>query len=116
MGFLEDLKDTLRTSPVAETVTAGRYGEGRDPYRMALGNAPTLGYPVPGASTDVGEAQRYNAANLAAQRFGPVPLVTNALHELLLSHFAEGEKGPSWKRWKAGNRGVIDALRGRSAP
>lgn len=113
MSFLDQLADVLRDSPAMKTVSAGRYGEGKDPYSAALGNYKELGYPAPGASKDEGEAQRYNATNLSAGRYGLLPLATNAFHEAILSHFAEGENGPSLKRWMAGNRGVLDAVRGR---
>ena len=87
----------------------GRYGE-RDPHTLAIEQADALGYPQPGATTDEGEAQRYAASNLAAERMGPLPLVTNPLHEALLSWFAEGEGSPSLKRLQAGYRGTFDAL------
>ena len=112
MGFLDQIREAIRDSPVAKAAGATRYGKGEDPYLRALQNAQQLGYPVPGSSKDVGQAQRYNSANLAAKRFGPLPFLTNAFHELMLSGFAEGEGQPNLERWKAGNRGAWDALRG----
>ena len=110
MAFLEGLADLLRDSPVAKAVGAGRYGEGNDPYVQALQNAGTHNYPTPGSKEDKGQAQRYNATRLAAKKYGPLPLLTNAFHELFLSPFAEGEGRPSWDRWQAGNQGVTDEV------
>jgi hypothetical protein len=99
------LADLIRDSSVAALATEGRYGE-QDPYTLALGSAQGLGYPVPGSTADEGEAQRYEASRLGAQRLGMLPLVTNPLHEALLSWFAEGEGKPSMKRLQAGFRGT----------
>lgn len=110
------LGDVVRDSPVAKAMFATRYGE-EDPYLLALQNARRLGYPMPGETNDVGEAQRYESSNLAAKRFGVgLPLVTNPLHEALLSWFAEGEGHPSLKRLQAGYRGAFDQLRNESQP
>jgi hypothetical protein len=113
MSWLEGVGEALRDSPAMKAVTATRYGGGNDPYEAAWKNYQELGYPAPGSEGDEGEAQRYNATNLSAGRYGLLPLATNAFHEAVLSHFAEGEKGPSLKRWMAGNRGVMDAFKGR---
>lgn len=102
------LGDLIRDSAVAKQMLAGRYGEA-DPYLLAIQQAAQLGYPSPGAPTDEGEAQRYQSSKLAAERFGPLPLLTNPLHEALLSWFAEGEGKPSLKRLLAGYRGALDA-------
>mgnify|MGYP003501302991 CR=1 FL=1 len=88
---------------------AARYGE-TDPHAEAIRIAPELGYPNPGGAQDVGEAQRYAASELAAERYGGiVPLITNPLHEAVLSWFAEGEGSPSLARLMAGYRGAFDA-------
>ncbi len=110
MAFLDQLAEVLRDSPVAKAAGATRYGAGNDPYVLALQNAEKLGYPVPGSTKDVGQAQRYESANLAAKRYGPLPFLTNTFHELFLSPFAEGEGKPNWERWKAGNRGAWEGL------
>jgi hypothetical protein len=53
------------------------------------------------------------ASKLAAERMGGfVPLITNPLHEAVLSWFAEGEGSPSLDRLLAGYRGVFDASKG----
>lgn len=109
------LRDLIRQSPVASAAFGARYGE-RDPYVLAVQQAEQLGYPVPGASTDEGEAQRYMASKLAAERLGVIPLLTNPLHEAVLSWFAEGEGGPSLKRLLAGYRGAFDALEAQPRP
>ena len=111
MGFLDGLGELVRDSPVMSGAQSSRYGES-DPYKEAIKGYASLGYPAPGSSGDEGEAQRYYATSLAAKRYGALPLLTNAFHELVLSHFAEGEDGPSMKRWHAGNRGVFDAIKG----
>ena len=113
MRFMDEIGEALRDSTAMKGVMSTRYGEGQDPYEAAWKNHKELGYPAPGAEGDEGEAQRYNATNLSAARYGLLPLATNAFHEAILSHFAEGEKGPSLKRWMAGNRGVMDAFKGR---
>lgn len=103
------LRDLIRQSPVASAAFGARYGE-QDPHRLAIEKASELGYPQPGASTDQGEAQRYAASYLAAQRLGLLPLITNPIHEALLSWGAEGEGSPSLDRLQAGYRGTFDAL------
>jgi len=104
---MADLRDLLRDA--VGTVSRGRYGE-QDPYVLALAQARSLGYPAPGSSADEGEAQRYMAAKLAAERWGGiVPLVMNPLHEAVLSWVAEGEGSPSLKRLLAGYRGTWEA-------
>jgi len=103
------LSDLIRDSPVAKAMFGARYGA-EDPYTLAIQNAAALGYPSPGAEADEGEAQRYMASKLAAERMGPVPLITNPLHEAALSWFAEGEGRPSLKRLMAGYRGALDAM------
>jgi hypothetical protein len=109
-SFLEKLTDTLRGAPMS-AIQSLRYGEGQDPYISAIQNYQSLGYPAPGAEKDVGQAQRYNATNLATKRYGFLPLLTNALHEAVLSNFSQGENGPNFDRWMAGNRGVWDAMK-----
>ena len=101
--------DWLRDSAIAKQMFSARYGE-QDPYVLATQNASQLGYPSPGATADVGEAQRYEASRLAAQKYGILPLLTNPLHEAILSWGAEGENGPNLKRLNAGYRGTFDAL------
>lgn len=103
------LADIIRDSSLAKSMFQGRYGE-QDPYVLALQSAPRLGYPVPGASTDIGEAQRYEASRLAAQKYGALPLLTNPLHEAVLSWFSEGEGRPSWDRLQAGYRGAFEGM------
>jgi len=103
------LADLIRDSDLAKRMFSARYGEA-DPYVQASQQAPALGYPVPGASADEGQAQRYVSSNLAAQRYGLLPLITNPLHEALLSWVSEGEGKPSMKRLQAGYRGTFDAL------
>lgn len=110
---MASLRDLIRQSPVADAAFGARYGE-QDPYTLAIQTASQLGYPVPGASTDEGEAQRYQASKLAAERLGYiVPLLTNPLHEAVLSWFSEGEGSPSIKRLLAGYRGAFDAKEGK---
>lgn len=106
---MASLGDLIRDSALAKQMFGARYGEA-DPYAEAINQAPTLGYPVPGASSDEGEAQRYMASKLAAERMGLIPLITNPIHEAVLSWFAEGEGKPSLKRLQAGYRGTFDAL------
>jgi len=106
---MPNLADLLRDSALGKAMTGARYGE-RDPYVEATREATSLGYPQPGATADEGEAQRYMASKLAAGRMGPLPLLTNPLHEAALSWFAEGEGKPSLKRLLAGYRGTFDAL------
>ena len=109
---LGELLERVRDSDVAKAAFGARYGE-RDPYVLATQEAQSLGYPQPGASGDVGEAQRYEASKLAAERYGILPLLTNPLHEGALSWFAEGEGKPSLDRLLAGYRGTFDALEAR---
>lgn len=106
---MASLADLIRDSSLAKSMFGARYGA-EDPYALAIQNAASLGYPAPGAEADEGEAQRYMASKLAAERMGPVPLLTNPLHEAALSWFAEGEGKPSLKRLLAGYRGTMDAL------
>ena len=89
-----------------------RYGE-QDPYVLAVQKAKDLGYPNPGGAGDVGQAQRYMSSYLAAQKYGILPLLTNPLHEALLSWFSEGEGEPNINRLDAGYRGAMDALAGQ---
>ena len=103
------LADLIRDSSLAQRIYAARYGR-EDPEVLAIRNAKALGFPQPGSSADEGEAKRYESSRLAAERFGPLPLFTNPIHELLLSWFAEGEGSPSLKRLLAGYRGAGDAL------
>ena len=103
------LLDLIRDSEVAKRATSARYGAD-DPYVRAIQSAKSLGYPVPGASNDEGEAQRYEASHAAAKRYGVLPLITNPLHEAVLSWISEGEGHPSLKRLMAGYRGTFDAL------
>ena len=110
-----NLGDMLRDSRLARAMFSGRYGE-EDPHVLAVHTAGALGYPQPGAEGDEGEAQRYAASRLAAQRLGPLPLITNPIHEAALSWFAEGEGRPSIKRLMAGYRGALDALEAQPAP
>ncbi len=106
---MASVADLLRDSAVGKAMFGARYGQ-QDPYALAIEHAKELGYPAPGAATDVGEAQRYMASKLAAERFGAaLPLVTNPLHEALLSWFSEGEGSPSMSRLGAGIRGTLDA-------
>lgn len=110
---MASLRDLIRASPVANASFGARYGE-QDPYVLAIQQAKTLGYPTPGAATDEGEAQRYQASKLAAERMGYiVPLLTNPFHEAVLSWFSEGEGSPSIKRLLAGYRGALDAKEGK---
>ena len=106
---MPNLSDLIRDSAVAKHMFGARYGE-QDPYVLAVQQAAALGYPSPGAQGDVGEAQRYQASRLAAERYGVLPLLTNPLHEAVLSWAAEGENGPNLKRLEAGYRGAEDAL------
>ena len=106
---MASLDDIIRDSAVGRAMFQARYGA-EDPYVVALRDAPALGYPVPGASGDEGEAQRYAASKLAAERYGLLPLLTNPLHEAVLSWFAEGEGKPSLKRLLAGYRGAMEEL------
>ena len=106
---MPNLRDLIRDSAVASKMFGARYGE-QDPYVLAVQQAKELGYPSPGAEADVGEAQRYQASKLAAERYGVLPLLTNPLHEAVLSWAAEGEGGPNLKRLDAGYRGVEAAL------
>lgn len=106
---MPNLRDLIRASPVASASFGARYGD-QDPYLLAIQNAKQLGYPIPGSESDQGEAQRYYASKLAAERLGPLPLITNPLHELLLSWVSEGEGSPSLGRLLAGYRGTFDAL------
>ena len=106
---MANLGDLLRDSAVGKAMFNARYGE-QDPYALAIQQAQSLGYPSPGASTDEGEAQRYMASRLAAERFGKwLPYVTNPLHEAVLSWVSEGEGSPSLKRLLAGYRGAKEA-------
>lgn len=103
------IQDLIRDSAIGKAMFGSRYGD-RDPYVEAIKAAESLGYPVPGDARDVGEAQRYMASKLAAERYGPLPLLTNPIHEAALSWFAEGEGRPSLDRLLAGYRGTFDAL------
>lgn len=103
------LLDLIRDSSLAKEAFGLRYGVD-DPYAKAIQSAQSLGYPQPGASNDEGEAQRYEASHAAAKRYGILPLVTNPLHEAVLSWISEGEGRPSLKRLMAGYRGTFDAL------
>jgi hypothetical protein len=106
---MADLRDLLRDSSVGKAMFGARYGE-QDPYVLAIEQAKVLGYPTPGAATDEGEAQRYMASRLAAERFGRwLPLITNPFHEAVLSWISEGEGKPSLKRLIAGYRGANEA-------
>jgi hypothetical protein len=110
---MANLGDLLRDSTLGKAMFSARYGKA-DPYILAIEKAKELGYPVPGAQEDIGQAQRYMASKIAAERMGGiVPLVTNPLHEAVLSWFAEGEGKPSLKRLLAGYRGVFDAAEGK---
>ena len=109
------LGDMIRDSKLARAMFGGRYGN-EDPHVLAISMADELGYPQPGAEGDEGEAQRYAASRLAAQRLGPLPLITNPIHEGVLSWFAEGEGRPSMRRLMAGYRGALDALEAEPAP
>ena len=109
------LGDMIRDSRLARAMFGSRYGN-EDPHVLAIQVAGELGYPQPGAEGDEGEAQRYAASRLAAQRLGPLPLITNPIHEAALSWFAEGEGRPSMKRLMAGYRGALDALEAQPAP
>lgn len=105
---MANLGDLLRDSAVGKSMFSARYGA-QDPHALAIQLAPLLGYPNPGGTQDVGEAQRYAASKLAAERYGALlPLLTNPLHEAALSWFAEGEGAPSLKRLMAGYRGAFD--------
>src|SRR3989304_499271 len=106
---MASLSDLIRDSPVAKAMFGARYGAA-DPRTLAYEQAASLGYPAPGAEGDEGEAARYMASKLAAERMGPVPLITNPLHEAALSWFSEGGGKPSLKRLMAGYRGALDAL------
>lgn len=103
------IRDLIRDSVIGQAMFGARYGE-QDPHRLAIEKADELGYPQPGATTDQGEAQRYAASYLAAQRMGVLPLITNPIHEAVLSWGAEGEGRPSMDRLMAGYRGTFDAL------
>jgi hypothetical protein len=106
---MADLGDLIRDTPIAKAMFGARYGA-EDPYVLAIQRAKALGYPVPGAAADEGEAQRYMASRLAAERFGKfLPLITNPVHEAVLSWVSEGEGSPSLKRLLAGYRGVSEA-------
>ena len=107
---MPSLMDMLRDSPVGQAMFRARYCQEQDPHTLAIQQADQLGYPQPGATADEGEAQRYAASSLGAERMGPLPLLTNPLHEAALSWFAEGEGRPSLKRLLAGYRGTFDAL------
>jgi hypothetical protein len=104
-----NLADLIRDSALAKEAFGLRYGAD-DPYAKAIQSAKGLGYPQPGATNDEGEAQRYEASHAAAKRYGLLPLVTNPLHEAVLSWISEGEGRPSLKRLMAGYRGTFDAL------
>lgn len=106
---MANLADLIRDSALAKQAFGARYGED-DPHVRAIQSAKGLGYPQPGATTDVGEAQRYEASRAAAKRYGLLPLVTNPIHEAVLSWISEGEGRPSLKRLMAGYRGTFDAL------
>jgi hypothetical protein len=106
---MPSLREMIRDSPLAGQMFAARYGEA-DPYVLATQQAGQIGYPVPGSTNDVGEAQRYMSSNLAAEKYGVLPLLTNPLHEAALSWVAEGEGKPSLARLLAGYRGTFDAL------
>ena len=106
---MASLGDLIRDTSLAKAMFGMRYGE-QDPYTLAIQKAESLGYPQPGSSSDEGEAQRYMSAKLAAERMGPIPLITNPLHEAVLSWVSEGEGHPSMKRLMAGYRGALDAL------
>ena len=108
---MANLLDLIRDSDVAKAAFGARYGE-QDPYTLAIQQAQGLGYPQPGSTNDVGEAQRYQSSRLAAERYGLLPLLTNPLHEAALSWFSEGEGSPSLARLQAGYRGTFDALQG----
>jgi hypothetical protein len=108
------IADLIRDSPIGRAMFAARYAE-QDPHQLAVSRAADLGYPQPGASNDQGEAQRYAASNIGAQRFGLLPLLTNPLHEAVLSWVAEGEGTPSLDRLLAGYRGTYDALEQQGA-
>lgn len=101
--------DLIRDTKLAKAMFGARYGE-KDPYLEAVKNARQLGYPVPGSTADQGQAQRYESSKLAAERYGALPLITNPLHEALLSWVSEGEGSPSLDRLMAGYRGTFDAL------
>lgn len=107
---MPSIADLVRDSSLAKRMFGARYGEA-DPYVLAVQQAQQLGYPAPGAESDVGEAQRYQSSKLAAERYGILPLLTNPIHEALLSWGAEGENGPNIKRLDAGYRGVHDAFK-----
>lgn len=106
---MASIRDLIRDSVIGQAMFGARYGE-QDPHRLAIEKADELGYPQPGATTDQGEAQRYAASYLAAQRMGVLPLITNPIHEAVLSWGAEGEGRPSMDRLMAGYRGTFDAL------
>lgn len=106
---MANLGDLIRNSPLATAMGQARYGA-KDPHTEAIRLAPLLGYPNPGGEGDIGQAQRYAASKLAAEKYGGwLPLVTNPLHELVLSWVAEGEGSPSLERLLAGYRGAFDA-------
>lgn len=109
------IRDLIRDSAIGKAMFGARYGE-QDPHRLAIEKADELGYPQPGATDDQGEAQRYAASYLAAQRLGVLPLITNPIHEALLSWGAEGEGSPSLDRLQAGYRGTFDALEAPPEP
>lgn len=111
---MSNLADLIRDSKLAKSMFGARYGDA-DPYVLATQQAAQLGYPSPGAASDVGEAQRYMSSKLAAERYGILPLLTNPIHEALLSWGAEGEHGPNLKRLDAGYRGTFDALEAAKA-
>ena len=106
---MPNIGDLLRDSAIGKAMFSARYGE-QDPYALAIEHAAELGYPAPGAKDDKGQAQRYQASRLAADRFGVLPLLTNPLHEAVMSWAAEGEGKPSIDRLIAGYRGAFDSL------